>query len=66
VCILLAETGSGKSTQVVQYLMDAGLADKGIIACTQPRKVAAISLATHVAQEMATSVGREVNFVIKS
>ena len=62
VSILLAETGSGKSTQVVQYLMDSGLADHGTIVCTQPRKVAAVSLATHVSQEIASNVGKEVGY----
>ena len=62
VSVLLAETGSGKSTQVVQYLLDAGLGERGTIVCTQPRKVAAVSLATHVAQELAGNVGKEVGY----
>ena len=66
VSILLAETGSGKSTQVVQYLLEAGMADEGTIVCTQPRKVAAVSLATHVAQELATNVGKEVGYKVGS
>ena len=43
--------GSGKSTQIPQYLAKAGYAEKGRIACTQPRRVAAINLAKKVAQE---------------
>ncbi|KAK7087520.1 hypothetical protein V1264_021560 [Littorina saxatilis] len=66
VSILLAETGSGKSTQVVQYVLDAGLADRGTIVCTQPRKVAAVSLATHVADELASNVGKEVGYKVGS
>lgn len=57
VTILIGETGSGKSTQVVQYLYDAGLTEKGLIACTQPRKVAAVTLAHHVSKEMGKKLG---------
>ncbi|KAL8624687.1 hypothetical protein ACOMHN_038233 [Nucella lapillus] len=62
VSILLAETGSGKSTQIVQYLLEAGFADRGNIVCTQPRKVAVVNLATRVAEELATNVGQRVGY----
>nr|KAG5708983.1 hypothetical protein BaRGS_004622 [Batillaria attramentaria] len=62
VSIVLGETGSGKSTQLVQYLLDAGLGDEGTIVCAQPRKVAAVSLAKHVAKEMAASLGEKVGY----
>ena len=62
--ILIGETGSGKSTQLVQYLHYAGLADKGRIACTQPRKVAAVTLAGHVSHEMGVKVGNEVGYKV--
>jgi ATP-dependent RNA helicase DHX8/PRP22 len=50
--ILIGETGSGKSTQLVQFLADSGLAADGSIVCTQPRKIAAISLAHRVDEEI--------------
>lgn len=49
--MLTGETGSGKSTQLVQFLADSGLAADGSIVCTQPRKIAAISLAERVREE---------------
>ncbi|XP_062189516.1 ATP-dependent RNA helicase DEAH11, chloroplastic-like isoform X2 [Phragmites australis] len=51
VMILIGETGSGKSTQLVQFLADSGLSADGSIVCTQPRKIAAISLAHRVDEE---------------
>ncbi|KAJ8764716.1 hypothetical protein K2173_009101 [Erythroxylum novogranatense] len=51
VMILVGETGSGKSTQLVQFLADSGVPTSGSVLCTQPRKVAAISLAKRVGEE---------------
>eukprot|EP01018_Ginkgo_biloba_P028693 Gb_34264 [translate_table: standard] len=51
VTVLIGETGSGKSTQLVQFLADSGFGFKGSLVCTQPRKVAAMSLAQRVAGE---------------
>ncbi|KAK6986598.1 hypothetical protein BgiMline_016250 [Biomphalaria glabrata] len=62
VSVILGETGSGKSTQLVQYLYEAGLAKTGPIVCTQPRKVAAITLAERVAKEMVVNVGQLVGY----
>ena len=67
VSVILGETGSGKSTQLVQYLHQAqnlGLGEVGskMIVCTQPRKVAAQSLAKHVADEMGTTYGGIVGY----
>lgn len=55
--IVLSETGSGKSTQIPQFIYKSGLADAGAIAITQPRRVAAISIATRVAKEMKVALG---------
>ncbi|XP_076904394.1 ATP-dependent RNA helicase DEAH11, chloroplastic-like [Bidens hawaiensis] len=51
VMVLIGETGSGKSTQLVQFLIDSGVAGDKSIVCTQPRKLAAISLANRVKEE---------------
>nr|XP_022344536.1 ATP-dependent RNA helicase DEAH12, chloroplastic-like [Crassostrea virginica] len=62
VCIILGETGSGKSTQLTQYLLQSELSKKGRIVCTQPRKVAAASLAQRVASEMKSTVADVVGY----
>lgn len=48
-------------TETPQFLLEAGLALNGSIAITQPRRVAAISLATRVAKEVGSKLGHEVN-----
>ncbi|KAI0057843.1 hypothetical protein BV25DRAFT_1347912 [Artomyces pyxidatus] len=66
VLIVVAETGSGKTTQLPQYLHEAGYTAGGMkIGCTQPRRVAAMSVAARVADEMGTKVGYEVGYSIR-
>ncbi|KAK3769403.1 hypothetical protein RRG08_009555 [Elysia crispata] len=62
VSIILGETGSGKSTQLAQYLWEEGLAGTGQIVCTQPRKVAALSLADRVSTELVRNLGGIVGY----
>jgi pre-mRNA-splicing factor ATP-dependent RNA helicase DHX15/PRP43 len=67
IVIVEGETGSGKTTQIPQFLVEAGYAEKGVsaVACTQPRRVAATSIATRVAEEMDVVLGEEVGYTIR-
>lgn len=58
--IIIGETGSGKTTQIPQYILECGLADKGAIAVTQPRRVAAITISGRVAKEQNCKLGSVV------
>ena len=60
VLVVAGETGSGKTTQLPKMCMDAGLAERGRIGCTQPRRVAALSVSRRVAEELGVTWGREV------
>lgn len=64
--IIVGETGSGKTTQIPQYLHEAGYTKNGKkVGCTQPRRVAAMSVASRVADEVGTKVGYEVGYAIR-
>jgi ATP-dependent RNA helicase DHX8/PRP22 len=65
VLIVVGDTGSGKTTQMTQYLAEAGYADKLKIGCTQPRRVAAMSVAKRVAEEVGCRLGQEVGYTIR-
>ncbi|KAN0030404.1 hypothetical protein ACTA71_010169 [Dictyostelium dimigraforme] len=63
--IIISETGTGKTTQIPQYLYDNGYKDKGIIAITQPRRVAAVSISKRVSQEMGVELGEQVGYCVR-
>lgn len=63
--IVVGDTGSGKTTQLTQYLAEGGFANHGMIGCTQPRRVAAMSVAKRVAEEVGCKLGQEVGYTIR-
>ena len=65
VVVLAGETGSGKTTQIPKMCLAAGRGTTGRIACTQPRRVAALSVSRRVAEEMGVAWGREVGCKIR-
>jgi ATP-dependent RNA helicase DHX8/PRP22 len=65
VLVVIGETGSGKTTQMTQYLAEAGYTARGKIGCTQPRRVAAMSVAKRVAEEVGCRLGEEVGYAIR-
>ncbi|KAG0587933.1 hypothetical protein M758_2G172300 [Ceratodon purpureus] len=65
ILVIEGETGSGKTTQIPQYLHEAGYSKQGKIGCTQPRRVAAMSVSARVATEMDVKLGHEVGYSIR-
>eukprot|EP01027_Heterolobosea_sp_BB2_P018679 GEZU01026281.1.p1 GENE.GEZU01026281.1~~GEZU01026281.1.p1 ORF type:complete len:648 (-),score=93.75 GEZU01026281.1:63-2006(-) len=64
--VIVGHTGCGKTTQIPQYLFEEGWANNGLcIACTQPRRVAATTVASRVADEMGVELGKEVGYSIR-
>ncbi|WP_434532980.1 ATP-dependent RNA helicase HrpA [Alteromonas arenosi] len=65
VVIIAGETGSGKTTQIPKMCLELGLGTKGLIAHTQPRRLAARSVATRIADELESTIGEHVGFKIR-
>ncbi|KAK3628167.1 DEAH-box RNA helicase prp16 [Elasticomyces elasticus] len=65
VTIVVGQTGSGKTTQLTQFLYEDGYAANGMIGCTQPRRVAAMSVAKRVSEEMEVKLGGTVGYAIR-
>lgn len=65
IVVIVGETGSGKTTQLTQYLHEEGFTNVGRIGCTQPRRVAAMSVAKRVSEEMGCKLGDEVGYAIR-
>ncbi len=65
VLIVAGETGSGKSTRLPQLCLKAGRGQRGLIGSTQPRRIAARSVARRVAEEMQTELGQAVGFQVR-
>ncbi|KAJ5696689.1 hypothetical protein N7536_007101 [Penicillium majusculum] len=65
VVVVVGETGSGKTTQLTQFLHEEGYSKFGMIGCTQPRRVAAMSVAKRVSEEMDVDLGALVGYAIR-
>lgn len=65
VVVVIGETGSGKTTQLCQFLHEDGYTQYGMVGCTQPRRVAAMSVAKRVSEEMECDLGSTVGYSIR-
>jgi ATP-dependent helicase HrpA len=65
VTIIAGETGSGKTTQIPKMCLELGLGDNGLIGHTQPRRLAARTVAERIAEEMGVEIGQEVGFQVR-
>src|SRR5688572_7467142 len=65
VTIIAGETGSGKTTQIPKMCLELGLGDNGLIGHTQPRRLAARTVAERIASELGVEIGQEVGFQVR-
>ncbi|MDN3904050.1 ATP-dependent RNA helicase HrpA [Arthrobacter sp. YD2] len=65
VTVIAGETGSGKTTQIPKMCLELGLAEKGLIGHTQPRRLAARTVAERIASELDVEIGDEVGFQVR-
>ncbi|MBU0994591.1 MAG: ATP-dependent RNA helicase HrpA [Proteobacteria bacterium] len=65
VTIIAGETGSGKTTQIPKFCLEAGRGVNGYIGCTQPRRIAAITVSARIAEELETDMGTLVGYKIR-
>src|ERR1051325_6345761 len=65
VVVIAGETGSGKTTQLPKMCLEAGLGIEAKIGCTQPRRVAALSISRRIAEELNVSWGQEIGCKIR-
>jgi len=65
VLVITGETGCGKSTQLPKMCLDAGRGTAGIIGCTQPRRIAAVTIARRLAEELGEEIGGSVAYKIR-
>ncbi len=65
VVVISGETGSGKTTQIPKFCLEAGRGIDGMIGCTQPRRIAAITVAQRIAEELGEEPGQSVGYKIR-
>lgn len=65
VVIIAGETGSGKTTQIPKMCLELGLGEKGLIGHTQPRRLAARSVAERIAEELGQKIGETVGYQVR-
>src|SRR3954470_24135019 len=65
VTVIAGETGSGKTTQIPKICLELGLGEKGLVRHTQPRRLAARTVAERIAEELDVQLGEEVGFQVR-